>query len=153
MKDVVPNELNSTYYVKVNAKDEQHKAKQIAHEIMYKGEYLVSNFITDLDQLVLVRDQMKEIKEKVDQSRITKPLEPKFDRLSKLIGYQQPATDASPTVRVPTGIRNKGRGSHKRIKSKKEQMISRKGKKTSDRWSIGQPLIVLSDKLIPHLTM
>ncbi|MFS7937699.1 putative transcription factor interactor and regulator CCHC(Zn) family [Helianthus anomalus] len=35
-----------------------------------------------------------------------------------------------PTVRVPAGIRNKGRGSHRRIKSKKEQMINRKGKRS-----------------------
>ncbi|KAM0049531.1 hypothetical protein Hdeb2414_s0008g00287011 [Helianthus debilis subsp. tardiflorus] len=76
------------------------------------------------------RDQMKKIKEKVDQSHITKPFDPKYDRFSKLVGYQQPATDAPSIVHVPTGIRNKGHGSHKRIKSKKEQMISRKGKQT-----------------------
>ncbi|XP_035844569.1 protein FAR-RED IMPAIRED RESPONSE 1-like [Helianthus annuus] len=39
-------------------------------------------------------------------------------------------TNAPPTVRVPAGIRNKGRGSHRRIKSKKEQMINRKGKRS-----------------------
>ncbi|XP_022019449.1 protein FAR1-RELATED SEQUENCE 5-like [Helianthus annuus] len=128
-KDVVPNELNATFDVKVDDKDEQHKAKQIAREIIHTGEYLVSNLISGLDQLVLVRDEMKQIKEKVDQSRITKLLDPKFDRFSKLIGYQQPVTNAPPIVRVPAGIRNKGRGSHKRIKSKKEQMISRKGKR------------------------
>ncbi|XP_021975117.1 protein FAR1-RELATED SEQUENCE 5-like [Helianthus annuus] len=115
-------------FLEVDAKDEQYKAKQIACEIMYTGEYLVNNLITDLDQLVLVRDQMKEIKEKVDQSRM--PLDPKFDRFSKLIGYQQPVTNAPPTVCFSTGIRNKGHGSRKRIKSKKEQMISRKGKRT-----------------------
>ncbi|XP_022003398.1 protein FAR1-RELATED SEQUENCE 1-like [Helianthus annuus] len=79
-KDVVPNELNATFDVKVDDKDEKHKAKQIAREIIYTWEYLVSNLISDLDQLVLVRDQMKQIKEKVDQSRITKQLDPKFDR-------------------------------------------------------------------------
>ncbi|XP_022032748.1 protein FAR1-RELATED SEQUENCE 5-like [Helianthus annuus] len=56
----------SVFFSRCDAKDEQYKAKQIAHEIMYTGEYLVSNLITDLDQLILVRDQMKEIKEKVD---------------------------------------------------------------------------------------
>ncbi|XP_035830097.1 protein FAR1-RELATED SEQUENCE 5-like [Helianthus annuus] len=39
-KDVVPNELNATFDVKVGDKDEQHKAKQIAREIIYTGEYL-----------------------------------------------------------------------------------------------------------------
>ncbi|XP_022019388.1 protein FAR1-RELATED SEQUENCE 5-like [Helianthus annuus] len=51
-KDMVPNELNSTFDVKVDAKDEQYNAKQIARKIMYTGEYLVSNLITNLDQLV-----------------------------------------------------------------------------------------------------
>ena len=129
-KDVVPNELNVKYNLNIGGKDVQHKAKQIAREIIHTGEYLVSNLISDLDQLVLVRDQMMQLKERVDQSRITKQLDPKFDRFSKLIGYQQPVTNAPPTVRVPTGIRNKGRGSHRRIKSKKEQMISRKGKRS-----------------------
>ncbi|XP_021984915.1 uncharacterized protein LOC110880766 [Helianthus annuus] len=102
-KDMVPNELNATFDVKVDDKDEQHKAKRIAREIIYTGEYLVSNLISDLDLLVLVRDQMKQIKEKVDQSRITKQLDPKFDRFSKHIGYQQPVTNAPPTVRVTAG--------------------------------------------------
>ncbi|KAJ0511506.1 putative FHY3/FAR1 family protein [Helianthus annuus] len=129
-KDVVPNELNVKYNLMVGDKDVQNKAKWIAREIIHTGEYLASNLISDLDQLVLVRDQMRQLKERVDQSRITKQLDPKFGRFSKLIGYQQPVTNAPPTVRVSAGIRNKGRGSHKRIKSKKEQMISRKGKRS-----------------------
>ncbi|XP_035830763.1 protein FAR1-RELATED SEQUENCE 5-like [Helianthus annuus] len=40
-KDVVSNELNATFDVKVDAKDEQYKAKQIAREIMYTWEYLI----------------------------------------------------------------------------------------------------------------
>ncbi|XP_035830098.1 protein FAR1-RELATED SEQUENCE 5-like [Helianthus annuus] len=79
-KDVVPNELNAMFDVKVGDKDEQHKAKQIACEIIYTGEYLVSNLISDPYQLVLVRDQTKQIKEKVDQSRIIKQLDPKLKK-------------------------------------------------------------------------
>ncbi|KAF5763730.1 putative transcription factor interactor and regulator CCHC(Zn) family [Helianthus annuus] len=129
-KDVVPNELNVKYNLNVGGKDVHQRAKRIAREIIHTGEYLVSNLISDFDQLVLVRDQMMQLKERVDQSRITKQLDPKFDRFSKLIGYQQPVTNAPPTVRVPAGIRNKGHGSHRRIKSRKEQMISRKGKRS-----------------------
>ncbi|XP_035832010.1 AT-rich interactive domain-containing protein 4B-like [Helianthus annuus] len=46
---------------------------------------------------------MREMKEMVDELRITKPIDPKFDRYSRLIGYEKPNTDAPPTVRVPTG--------------------------------------------------
>ncbi|XP_035840187.1 protein FAR1-RELATED SEQUENCE 5-like [Helianthus annuus] len=82
-KDVVPNELNLKYNLRVGDKDLQHKAKRIAREIIHTGEYL--------------------LKERVDQSRITKQLDQKYDRFSKLIGYQQPVTNAPPTVRVPAG--------------------------------------------------
>ncbi|XP_022040732.1 uncharacterized protein LOC110943291 [Helianthus annuus] len=117
-KDVVPNDLNNTFDLKVDDNDGHKKAKEVAYEIMHTGEYLVSNLMRDFDHLVIVRDQMRQMKVMVDELRITKPIDPKFDRYSRLIAYEKPNTDAPPTVRVPTGIRNKGRGSHKRIKSK-----------------------------------
>ncbi|XP_035830896.1 protein FAR-RED ELONGATED HYPOCOTYL 3-like [Helianthus annuus] len=39
-KDVVPNELNVKYNLRVGDKDVQHKAKRIAREIIHTGEYL-----------------------------------------------------------------------------------------------------------------
>ncbi|XP_022014771.1 protein FAR1-RELATED SEQUENCE 5-like [Helianthus annuus] len=129
-KDVVPNDLNNTFDLSVDDNDGHKKAKEVAYEIMQTGEYLIGNLMRDFDHLVIVRDQMREMKEMVDELHITKPIDPKFDRYSRLIGYEKPNTDAPPTVRVPTGIRNNGRGSHKRIKSKKEKMISLKGKRS-----------------------
>ncbi|XP_021991700.1 uncharacterized protein LOC110888483 [Helianthus annuus] len=129
-KDVVPNALNNTSDLNVDDNDGHKKAKEVAYEIMQTGENLIGNLMRDFDHLVIVRDQIREMKEMVDELRITKPIDPKFDRYSRLIGYEKPNTDAPPTVRVPTGIRNKGRGSHKRIKSKKEQIISLKGKRS-----------------------
>ncbi|KAJ0956638.1 putative transcription factor FAR family [Helianthus annuus] len=128
-KDVVPNDLNNTFDITVDGDDAHKKAKEVAYEIMQTGEYLIGNLIKDFDHLLIVRDRMREMKEMVDELRITKPIDPKFDRYSRLIGYEKPNTDEPPTVRVPTGIRNKGRGSHKRIKSKKEKIISLKGKR------------------------
>ncbi|XP_021979290.1 uncharacterized protein LOC110875402 [Helianthus annuus] len=128
-KDVVPNDLNNTFDLSVDDKDGHKKAKEVAYEIIETGEYLTGNLMRDVDHLVLVRDRIREMKEMVDELRITKPIDPKFDRYSRLIGYEKPNIDAPPTARVPTGIRNKGRGSHKRIKSKKEKMISLKGKR------------------------
>ena len=129
-KDVVPNDLNNTFDISVDDNDAHKKAKEVAYEIMQTGEYLIGNLIKDFDHLLIVRDRMREMKEMVDELRITKPIDPKFDRYSRLIGYEKPNTDDPPTVRVPTGIRNKGRGSHKRIKSKKEKIISLKGKRS-----------------------
>ncbi|XP_022004594.1 protein FAR1-RELATED SEQUENCE 5-like [Helianthus annuus] len=129
-KDVVPNDLNNTFDLSVDDNDAHKKAKEVAYEIMQPGEYLIGQLMKDFDHLLVVRDRMREMKEMVDELRITKPIDPKFDRYSRLIGYEKPNTYAPPTVRVPTGIRNKGRGSHKRIKSKKEKIISLKGKRS-----------------------
>ncbi|XP_021979744.1 protein FAR-RED IMPAIRED RESPONSE 1-like [Helianthus annuus] len=40
-KDMVPNELNGKFDIKVGDKDVQHKAKQIAREIIHTEEYLI----------------------------------------------------------------------------------------------------------------
>ncbi|KAM0022059.1 putative transcription factor FAR family [Helianthus debilis subsp. tardiflorus] len=129
-KDVVPNDLNNTYDLKVDDNDRNKKSKEVAYEIMQTGEYLIGYLMSDFDNLLVVKDRMREMKVMVDELRITKLIDPKFDRYSRLIGYEKPDTDAPPTVRVPTGIRNKGRGSHKQIKSKKEQIINLKGKRS-----------------------
>ncbi|XP_022030379.1 protein FAR1-RELATED SEQUENCE 5-like [Helianthus annuus] len=102
-KDVVPNDLNNTFDITVDDNDAHKKAKEVAYEIMQTGEYLIGNLMKDFDHLRIVRDRMREMKEMVDELRITKPIDPKFDRYSRLIGYEKPNTDAPPTVRVPTG--------------------------------------------------
>ncbi|XP_022007451.1 protein FAR1-RELATED SEQUENCE 5-like [Helianthus annuus] len=102
-KDVVPNDLNNTFDISVDDNDAHKKAKEVAYEIMQTGEYLIGNLMKDFDHLLIVRDRMREMKEMVDELRITKPIDPKFDRYSRLIGYEKPNTDAPPTVRVPSG--------------------------------------------------
>ncbi|XP_021979783.1 protein FAR1-RELATED SEQUENCE 1-like [Helianthus annuus] len=108
-KDVVPNDLNNTFDLQVDDNDGHKKAKEVAYEIMHTGEYLVSKLMRDFDHLVIVRDWMRQMKEMVDGLRITKPIDPKFDRYSRLIGYEKPNTDVPPTVRVPTGKEKKRR--------------------------------------------
>ncbi|XP_022003931.1 protein FAR1-RELATED SEQUENCE 5-like [Helianthus annuus] len=102
-KDVVPNDLNNTFDLSVDNNDGHKKAKEVVYEIMQTGEYLIGNLMRDFDHLVIVRDRMREMKEMVDELRITKPIDPKFDRYSRLIDYEKPNTDVPPTVRVPTG--------------------------------------------------
>ncbi|XP_022019649.2 uncharacterized protein LOC110919695 [Helianthus annuus] len=97
-KDVVPNDLNNTFDITVDGDDAHKKAKEVAYEIMQTGEYLIGNLIKDFDHLLIVRDRMREMKEMVDELRITKPIDPKFDRYSRLIGYEKPNTDDPPTV-------------------------------------------------------
>jgi hypothetical protein len=125
-RDVVPNYAASSFQVEQYTNPEAEKAKHIAREIMQLGEKLVNCLITDFDKLSAARDEMKGLVTNANQGRFKRPFTNKRDRFATVLGYKQPA---EVTVRVPTGIRNKGRGSHKRIKSKKEQAISRLGKR------------------------
>ncbi|XP_076952070.1 protein FAR1-RELATED SEQUENCE 5-like [Bidens hawaiensis] len=102
------------------------KVKEISREITLTGEYLINSYVTDIDELTKVRDQMNIMIQKVDETRYQRTSLSKRDRFAAVLGYDQPS---EVTVRVPSGIRNKGRGSHNRIKSQKEIAIGRSGKK------------------------
>ncbi|XP_076886903.1 protein FAR1-RELATED SEQUENCE 5-like [Bidens hawaiensis] len=102
------------------------KVKEISREITLAGEYLINSYVTDIDELTKVRDQMNIMIQKANETRYQRTSLSKRDRFAAVLGYDQPS---EVTVRVPSGIRNKGRGSHKRIKSQKEIAIGRYGKK------------------------
>ncbi|XP_076926062.1 protein FAR1-RELATED SEQUENCE 6-like [Bidens hawaiensis] len=97
--------------------DLNRKIKEISREIKYAGEYLINSYVADIDELIKVRDEMNLMIEKADLTRYERVRPSKRDRFAVVLGFEQPS---KVTVLVPTGIRNKGRGSHKRIKSKKE---------------------------------
>ncbi|XP_076959321.1 protein FAR1-RELATED SEQUENCE 5-like [Bidens hawaiensis] len=105
--------------------DQNRKIKEISREIKYASEYLINSYVADIDELIKVRDEMNLMIEKADLTRYEKVRPSKRYRFAVVLGFEQPS---EVTVRVPTGIRNKGRGSHKRIKSMKEIAISRYGK-------------------------
>ncbi|XP_021995238.1 protein FAR1-RELATED SEQUENCE 5-like [Helianthus annuus] len=113
-KDVVPNDLNNTFDLSVDDNDAHKKAKEVAYEIMQTGEYLIGNLMKYFDHLLIVRDRMREMKEMVDELRITKPIDPKFDRYSRLIGYKKPNTDAPPTGKASAADKNAGKKGRKR---------------------------------------
>ncbi|XP_076948866.1 uncharacterized protein LOC143621274 [Bidens hawaiensis] len=73
-----------------------------------------------------VRDQMKIMIKQADETRYKRTHLSKRDRFAAILVYDQPS---EVTVRVSSGIKNKGCGSHKRIKSQKENAISQPGKK------------------------
>ncbi|XP_076927025.1 protein FAR1-RELATED SEQUENCE 5-like [Bidens hawaiensis] len=105
--------------------DQNRKIKEISREIKYAGEYLINSYVADIDELIKVRDEMNLMIEKADLTRYERVRPSERDRFAVVLGFEQPSVV---TDRVPAGIRNKGRGSHKRIKSKKEIAISRSGK-------------------------
>ncbi|XP_076943418.1 protein FAR1-RELATED SEQUENCE 7-like [Bidens hawaiensis] len=106
--------------------DKYLKVKEISREITLADEYLINSYATDVDELTKVRDQMNIMIKQADETRYKRTHLTKRDRFVAILGYDQPS---EVTVRVPSGIKNKGCGSHKRIKAQKEIAISRSGKK------------------------
>ena len=128
-KDVVPNEIKYSFETGEFGDDKTKEARRIAREIVLGGEYLANSLISDLAELTLVNDQIKEMVKKVDEGRFKRPNhQSKHDRYASLLGYEKPS-NAEPTIRLPNGIKNKGRGKQKRIKSSKEVKVSRSGKR------------------------
>lgn len=126
-KDVVPNEINHSFDTAEFGDSKFSNARKIAREIVLAGEYLANNLITDFKELSLVNEQMKLMMAKVDEGRFNRPsVVNKYDRYSSILRYNQPSDTV---VRLPSGIKNKGRGKQKRIKSQKERAISRSGKR------------------------
>ncbi|XP_076901928.1 protein FAR1-RELATED SEQUENCE 12-like [Bidens hawaiensis] len=106
--------------------DKNLKLKEISRKITLAGEYLINSYATDVDELTKVRDQMNIMIKQADETRYKRTHLSKRDRFAAILGYDQPS---EVTVRVPSGIKNKGCGSHKRIKPQREIAISRSGKK------------------------
>ncbi|XP_076938736.1 protein FAR-RED IMPAIRED RESPONSE 1-like [Bidens hawaiensis] len=102
--------------------DQNKKIKDISREIKYAGEYLINSNVADIDKLIKVRDEMNLMIKRAYLTWYERVRPSKRDRFAAVLGFEQPS---EVTVRVPTGIRNKGRGSHKIIKSKKKIAICR----------------------------
>ncbi|XP_076931422.1 protein FAR1-RELATED SEQUENCE 5-like [Bidens hawaiensis] len=127
MRDAVSNKSKCSIFGKDVANGNIDKANEIVRDIMFATENICNMLFTDIEALSKVRDQINDMREKAEEGSQAKPIFKKNDMLASLLGYDQPSTS---TIRVPTGIRNKGRGSHKRFKSLKEIAASRAGKRS-----------------------
>ncbi|XP_076907518.1 protein FAR1-RELATED SEQUENCE 5-like [Bidens hawaiensis] len=127
MRDAVSVKSKCSIFGKDVANGNIDKANEIVRDIMFATENICNMFFTDIEELSKVRDQINGIRGKAEEGSQAKPILKKNDMLASLLGYDQPSTS---TIRVPTGIRNKGRGSHKRIKSIKEIAASHIGKRS-----------------------
>ncbi|KAD6118727.1 hypothetical protein E3N88_09998 [Mikania micrantha] len=91
----------------------------------------------DEDEITLsiFRDTLKNLMEQTDVDTRDRPSVKQKDIVSSFVPNNEELTS---DVRVPSGIRNKGSGSHKRFKSKREQAISRMGKRSRGCHACGQ---------------
>ncbi|XP_076928178.1 protein FAR1-RELATED SEQUENCE 5-like [Bidens hawaiensis] len=126
-REAVSNKSKCSIFGKDVANGNIDKANEIVRDIMFATENICNMFFTDIEILSKVRDQINGMREKAEEGSQAKLILKKNYMLASLLGYYQPSTS---TIQVPTGIRNKGRGSHKRFKSLKEIAASRAGKRS-----------------------
>jgi len=100
--------------------------KRVVGEITYSVEYVINKLASKFDDLCSFRDHVNQFLPNVVDAQVVAPRKSRRDRIAELLGTSQPSTA---TIRVPIGTRFKGCGSHKRIKSQREQAISQQGKK------------------------
>ncbi|KAD4888291.1 hypothetical protein E3N88_20364 [Mikania micrantha] len=96
----------------------------IVRDILFSNEYIVNRLVTDIDELS--RDQLKDMISKVDSSFVEKKSLSKNDRFSNIVHGDPPSFA---TIKRPVGIRTKGSGSQKRLKSYRELASVQKEKK------------------------
>ncbi|XP_022023583.1 protein FAR1-RELATED SEQUENCE 5-like [Helianthus annuus] len=125
-REAVRNRANCSFFAEDSSNVNIDEANQVVREIMLASECLCNRFFSNNEELIKIRDELKGMIQKADESSKTGLVFKKKDMMASLLGYNLPSTS---TVKLPPGIRNKGRGSHRRIKSKKEKAASRMGKR------------------------
>ncbi|XP_076931874.1 uncharacterized protein LOC143597178 [Bidens hawaiensis] len=87
--------------------DKYLKVKEISKEITLAGEYLINSYVTDVDEVIKVRDQMNIMIKQADETRYKRTHLSKRDRFAAILGYDQ---SLEVTVRVPSGIKTRVAG-------------------------------------------
>ncbi|KAD4585697.1 hypothetical protein E3N88_23298 [Mikania micrantha] len=104
------------------------EVNKVVRDIMSSSEYIVNKLLKDMDKLTIFRDTLQEIMDKTNVETRGLPVVKQKDIVASFVPPQNDISTEN--VRVPSGIRNKGLGSHKRFKLKREQAISRMGKRS-----------------------
>ncbi|KAD7117851.1 hypothetical protein E3N88_05119 [Mikania micrantha] len=112
------------------------EGNKVVRDIMSSSEYIVNKLLKDMDKLTIFRDTLQEIMDKTDVETRGLPVVKQKGIVASFVPSQNDISTEN--VRVPSGIRNKGSGSHKRFKSKREQAISRMGKRSRFCHNCGQ---------------
>ncbi|KAJ0462986.1 putative transcription factor FAR family [Helianthus annuus] len=132
-RDVVPKKTKVSSFDQNAAGNQVERASSIVREIMTATEHSVNRLVTNMDLLSLYRDQVIESKLKVDSADLPAESLDKNARLANILHADQPCSSSSATILPPSGIRNKGCGSNKRLKSFREVSSSRISKKPKTR--------------------
>ncbi|KAJ0926025.1 putative transcription factor interactor and regulator CCHC(Zn) family [Helianthus annuus] len=124
--EAVPNSSPGSILTDGGDPDRSEEVNRCVREISHATEYVVNKLISKFDQLCDFHDHIKQFMSVADEAQINAPPKTRRNRFAKLLGV---APESTATIRVPVGTRFKGCGSHKRLKSQKEQAISQSGTK------------------------
>lgn len=126
VREAVPNSSSGAIIRQEDDPEGSEDINRVVREISRGVEYVIDKLVSNFDKLCNFRDHVNQFIPVADESIIDAPPKTRRDRFAELTGVSQPS---SATIRVPIGIKFKGCGSHRRMKSKREQAISQLGKK------------------------
>ncbi|XP_022019540.1 protein FAR1-RELATED SEQUENCE 4-like [Helianthus annuus] len=125
-RDVVPRKTVTSVKENAEANQTVDGVNKVVREIMIGTEYIVDKLSMDMEKLTLYRDKVKgDIAQLDGICGSSQPIQKK-GRIATLLGFKQPDKD---TVRALVGIRTKGCGFKKWIKSTFEQVSTKQPRK------------------------
>ncbi|KAK9062620.1 hypothetical protein SSX86_019808 [Deinandra increscens subsp. villosa] len=129
IREAVPN-VDTLPMVGINGvPDFDYHVDVVIRDIMFSTEYVINKLVRDMENYSF-RDHMKEYMSNVDATHKIVPKATRKERFAIYAGYDK-ITLA--TVRRPVGIRFKGYGSGKRMKSQREKAIIQAWKRERER--------------------
>ncbi|KAI3810668.1 hypothetical protein L1987_20290 [Smallanthus sonchifolius] len=95
---------------------------------MFATEYNINRLSNNIGALSLNKEHVDSYHmSKADEVQVFAPAPSKRDMIAEMVGH---TVNEKYPVRVPIGIKTKGYGAYKRLKSKQEEAISKAGKKS-----------------------
>jgi hypothetical protein len=125
-REAVPNISARDIVRQKDCSEKDWDVDAVVRDIKFSTEYVINKLVSDMDQLCIFRDHVKQYMSKADDFHVTAPPPTRKEKFAAVVGMSQSSTA---TIRVPIGTRFKGCGSRKRLKSKREQAISQAAKK------------------------
>ncbi|XP_022014518.1 uncharacterized protein LOC110914014 [Helianthus annuus] len=125
-REAVPSRSPGSILTDGGDPDRSVNVNRCIREIRNVTEYVINKLVSKFDELCNFRDHLKQFMSVADDAQFVAPPNTRRNRFAELLGV---APMNTVTIRVPIGTRFKGCGSHKHMKSKKEQAVSQAGKK------------------------
>ncbi|KAI3811742.1 hypothetical protein L1987_21471 [Smallanthus sonchifolius] len=107
--------------------DGNESVQSILRDIMFATEYNINRLSNNNRELSLYKEHVESYMSKADKVQVVAPAPSKMDRIAEMVGH---SVNEKYHVRVPVGIKTKGCGAYKRLKSKQKEAIGKVGKKS-----------------------